>query len=114
MQQYKELIQVQNQKTFQQGACVVVNTANSTSNYGNSYSHKDITLGVGDIFAVRGIYEGGNDISSGGGTLSTDPVPPSFTYTADAPSNDNALSDGGTEVVGSVSGARGILIENDW
>ena len=97
-------------KTFQQGACVVVNTSNSTSNYGNSYSHKDITLGVGDIYTVRAIYEGGNDISSGGGTLSTDPVPPSFTYTADTGSN--ALSDGGTEVVGSVSGARGILIEN--
>ena len=52
---------------------------------------KDITLGVGDIYTVRAIYEGGNDISSGGGTLSTDPVPPSFTYTCRF-WNDNALS----------------------
>ena len=97
-------------KALVQGACVTVNLSNSTSNYGNSYSHKDITLGVGDIYTVRGVFEGGNRISSGGGDLSTDPVPPSFTYTAD--SGSNALSTGGTEIVGSVSGARGILIEN--
>ena len=50
-------------------------------------------------------------ISSGGATASTDPVPPSFTYTADAGSN--ALSTGGVEVIGDVSNARGIVIEND-
>ena len=93
------------------GAVLNVNTANSTSNYGTSYQHQDITLGVADVFKVRGVFEGGNAVSSGGATASTAPVPPSFTYTADAGSN--ALSTGGTEVVGDVSNARGILIEND-
>ena len=98
-------------KTLIKGAVLNVNTANSTSNYGTSYQHNDITLGVSDVFAVRGIFEGGNAVSSGGAAVSTDPVPPSFTYTAD--SGSNALSTGGTEVVGSVSNARGIVIEND-
>ena len=93
------------------GAVLNVNTANSTSNYGTSYQHQDITLGVADVFKVRGVFEGGNAVSSGGAAASTAPVPPSFTYTADAGSN--ALSTGGTEVVGDVSNARGILIEND-
>ena len=73
--------------------------------------YKRQTLGVADVFAVRGVFEGGNAVSSGGAAVSTAPVPPSFTYTADAGSN--ALSTGGTEVVGDVSNARGILIEND-
>ena len=98
-------------KTLIKGAVLNVNTANSTTNYGTSYQHQDITLGVADVFKVRGIFEGGNAISSGGATASTSPVPPSFTYTADAGSN--ALSTGGTEVIGDVSNARGILIEND-
>ena len=98
-------------KTLIKGAVLNVNTANSTSNYGTSYQHQDITLGVSDVFAVRGIFEGGNAVSSGGATASTDPVPPSFTYTADAGSN--ALSTGGVEVIGDVSNARGIVIEND-
>ena len=98
-------------KTLVKGAVLNVNTANSTSNYGTSYQHQDITLGVADVFAVRGVFEGGNAVSSGGATASTDPVPPSFSYTADAGSN--ALSTGGTEVIGSVSNARGIVIEND-
>ena len=98
-------------KTLVKGAVLNVNTSNSTSNYGTSYQHQDITLGVADVFKVRGIFEGGNAVSSGGATASTDPVPPSFTYTADAGSN--ALSTNGTEVVGSVSNARGIVIEND-
>ena len=66
---------------------------------------------MSDVFAVRGIFEGGNAVSSGGAAASTEPVPPSFTYTADAGSN--ALSNGGVEVTGSVSNARGILIQND-
>ena len=98
-------------KSLVKGASVEVNTANSTSNYGNSYQHNDITLGVSDVYSVRGIFEGGNAVSSGGAAVSTDPITPSFTYTADAGSN--ALSTGGTEVVGSVSNARGIVIEND-
>ena len=98
-------------KTLVKGAVLNVNTSNSTSNYGTSYQHQDITLGVADVFKVRGIFEGGNAVSSGGAAASTAPVPPSFTYTADAGSN--ALSTGGTEVIGSVSNARGILIEND-
>ena len=97
-------------KTLIKGAVLNVNTANSTSNYGTSYQHQDITLGVSDVFAVRGIFEGGNAVSSGGATASTDPVPPSFTYTADG---SNALSTGGVEVIGDVSNARGIVIEND-
>ena len=98
-------------KSLVKGASVVVNTANSTTNYGNSYQHNDITLGVSDVYSVRGVFEGGNAVSSGGAAVSTDPITPSFTYTADAGSN--ALSTGGTEVVGSVSNARGIVIEND-
>ena len=98
-------------KSLVKGAAIGVETANSTSNYGNSYQHNDITLGVADVYSVRGIFEGGNAISSGGAAVSTDPITPSFTYTADAGSN--ALSTEGTEVVGSVSNARGILIEND-
>ena len=98
-------------KTLVKGAVLNVDTANSTSNYGTSYQHQDITLGVADVFKVRGIFEGGNAVSSGGAAVSTAPVPPSFTYTADAGSN--ALSTGGLEVIGSVSNARGILIEND-
>ena len=74
---------------------------------------KDITLGVGDVYAIRGIYEGGNDIIL--------QVVEHYQQTQYHHHlhillmhllNDNALSDGGTEVVGSVSGARGILIEN--
>ncbi len=98
-------------KTLVKGAVLNVNTANSTSNYSTSYQHKDITLGVSDVYAVRGIFEGGNAVSSGGAAVSTAPITPSFTYTADAGSN--ALSTGGTEVTGSVSNARGIVIEND-
>ena len=98
-------------KTLVKGGVLTVETANSTSSYGQSYQHNDITLGLSDVFAVRGIFEGGNAVSSGGATASTEPVPPSFTYTADAGSN--ALSTGGVEVTGSVSNARGILIEND-
>ena len=98
-------------KTLIKGAVLNVNTANSTANYGTSYQHQDITLGVADVFKVRGVFEGGNAVSSGGAAASTAPVPPSFTYTADAGSN--ALSTGGTEIIGDVSNARGILIEND-
>ena len=98
-------------KTLVKGGVLSVETANSTSSYGQSYQHNDITLGMSDVYAVRGVFEGGNAVSSGGATASTEPVPPSFTYTADAGSN--ALSTGGVEVTGSVSNARGILIEND-
>ena len=98
-------------KTLVKGAVLNVDTPNSTASYGTSYQHQDITLGVADVFKVRGIFEGGNAVSSGGAAASTAPVPPSFTYTADAGSN--ALSTGGLEVIGSVSNARGILIEND-
>jgi hypothetical protein len=98
-------------KSLVKGGVLAVNTANSTSNYSTSYQHTDITLGVSDVYAVRGIFEGGNAISSGGAAVSTSPVPPSFTYTAD--SGSNALSTGGVEVIGDVSNARGILIEND-
>ena len=98
-------------KTLVKGGVLTVETANSTSSYGQSYQHNDITLGMSDVFAVRGIFEGGNAVSSGGAAASTEPVPPSFTYTADAGSN--ALSNGGVEVTGSVSNARGILIQND-
>ena len=98
-------------KTLVKGGILTVETANSTSSYGQSYQHNDITLGMADVFAVRGVFEGGNAVSSGGAAASTEPVPPSFTYTADAGSN--ALSNGGVEITGQVSNARGILIEND-
>ena len=103
----------QSTKTLVKGACSVVNTANSTSNYGNSYQHTDITLGISDLYEIRGIYEGGNALnpSGDGSTFVVTPNPPSFVYTAD--SGSNALSSGGTEIVGSVSNARGVLIEND-
>ncbi len=100
-------------KTLVKGACAVVNTANSTTNYGNSYQHTDITVGVADVYEIRGVFEGGNALnpSGDGSTFVTAPTPPSFRYTADAGSN--ALSTAGTEIVGNVSNARGILIEND-
>ena len=104
-----------NVKDLKKGSCVVVNNANSTDQYGESYQHQDISLGVADAYKIRGIYEGGNALnpSGDGSTFVTTPLPPSFVYTAASPTVQNALSVEGTEVVGSVSNARGRLIEND-
>ena len=102
-------------KTLQRGAVVTVTDTNNTSLYGDSFQHQDITLGVADAYKIRAIYEGGNALNPSGdnSTFVTTPNPPSFVYTASSPTVQNALSDRGTEVVGSVSNARGILIEND-
>ena len=102
-------------KSLVKGAVATVNTANSTTKYGTSYQHQDITLGVPDVYKIRGIFEGGNALnpSGDGSTFVTTPNPPSFVYTASSPTSDNALTTGGTEIVGSVSNARGVLIEND-
>lgn len=102
-------------KTLQKGSVVTVTDANNTSLYGDSYTHQDVTLGVPDVLKIRGVFEGGNALnpSGDGATFVTTPNPPSFVYTASSPTVQNALSDKGTEVVGSVSNARGVLIEND-
>ena len=104
-----------NAKTFVQGACITVNSASVSNNYGIGFQDKDISLGVADVYAIRGIYEGGDALNPTGGSSASDfvttPLPPSFTYTPDAGSN--ALNSAGTEIVGVVSGARGILIDND-
>ena len=104
-----------NAKTFVEGACITVNSASVSNNYGIGFQDKDISLGVADVYAIRGIYEGGDALNPTGGSSASDfvttPLPPSFTYTPDAGSN--ALNSAGTEIVGVVSGARGVLIDND-
>ncbi len=60
---------VRRTKNLQRSRCAIVSAASSAAgDYGTAYNHKDITLGVSDCFAVRGIYEG-----IGGAT----PLPPS-------------------------------------
>ena len=102
-------------KSFQECSVVTVTDSNNTSLYGDSYQHQDISLGVPDVYAIRGIFEGGNALNPSGNGTSwvTTPIPPSFVYTASSPTVQNALSTKGTEIVGSVSNARGVLIEND-
>lgn len=100
-------------KTLVKSAVARVMTTASSLAYGLGYQHNDITLGVPDVYSVRAIYEGGNEISYGSTpTTTTNPMPPSFVYTADT-GNSVAISDSGTLMTGSVSGARGWLIEND-
>ena len=100
-------------KTLVKSAVVNVNSTTGSLPYGLGYKHNDITLGVPDIYNVRAVYEGGNEISYGSTpTTTTNPMPPSFVYTADS-GNSVAISDSGTLMTGSVSGARGWLIEND-
>ena len=56
------------QKNIKRSRCNSFHASGSGIEYGTAYNHKDITLGVSDCFAVRGIYEG-----IGGST----PLPPS-------------------------------------
>ena len=99
-------------KTITKSAAATVDDANPTI-YGVGYQHQDITLGVPDVYKVRAVYEGGNSITYGASdTVTTNPMPPSFVYTADS-GNSVAISDAGTLITGSVSNARGFLIEND-
>lgn len=99
-------------KTMKRSTVINVNTADPTI-YGLGYQHEDISLGIPDVYKVRAIYQGGSTVSYGSTpTTSTEALPPSFVYTADS-GNSIAISDAGTLLKGSVSGARGVLIEND-
>ena len=63
---------VNRDKTLHKNRCLKVSSNSSTSNfYGTNYDDKEITLGVSDVFKVRGIFEGVN------GT----PLTPSATFT---------------------------------
>ena len=98
-------------KTMKRSTVIDVNTADPAI-YGLGYQHEDISLGVPDVYKVRAIYQGGSTVSYGGSSTTTNAMPPSFVYTADS-GNSVAITDAGTLLKGSVSGARGVLIEND-
>ena len=98
-------------KTMKRSTVINVNTADPAI-FGLGYQHEDISLGITDLYKVRAIYQGGSTVSYGSTpTESTEALPPSFVYTADE-GNSVAISAAGTLLKGSVSGARGILIEN--
>jgi len=89
---------VNRDKTLNRSRCSIVTAAKSSSvDYGTAYDHKDITLGVADVLAVRGIYEG-----IGGST----PLPPSAILgsVTGLPVKDEIL-------VGQTSGARARIIQ---
>jgi len=64
--------------------------------YGTAFGDKDITLGVADVFKIRGVYEG---------TGGTTPLPPSATFTVSSGTFQNY-----EKVIGQTSGAHAIII----
>ena len=92
---------VNSDKTLKRSRCAIVSqqyAGNAGSyDYGTCFDNKDITLGVADCFAIRGIYEG-----IGGST----PLPPSgiFAVASGTPVNEE-------EVIGQTSGAKARIIK---
>ena len=86
-------------KTIHRSRCAIVDTAYvaGASDYGTCYDNKDISLGVSDCFAVRGIYEG-----IGGST----PLPPSaiLTVASGTPVSEEII-------IGQTSGAKARIIK---
>ena len=90
---------VNRDKTLRRSRCMLVDTAFSAgaSKYGTCYNNKDISLGVADAFAVRGIFEG-----IGGST----PLPPSaiLAVASGTPENEEIF-------IGQTSGAKARIIK---
>jgi hypothetical protein len=84
-------------KTLREGRMLKVGTssAGNTVFYGTAYDNKEITLGVPDVYKVRGIYEG----------VSGDAVPPSGVLT---PTTGTFVVN--EEIVGQTSDARAKII----
>ena len=86
------------QKNIKRSRCAIVSAASGSGiEYGTAFNHKDITLGVSDCFAVRGIYEG-----IGGAT----PLPPSAVLGSPSGTFVNEEI-----IVGQTSGARARIIK---
>ena len=92
-------VPVNRDKTIHRSRCAIVDTAyvSGASQYGTCYDNKDISLGVSDCFAVRGIYEG-----IGGST----PLPPSTVLTV---ASGTPVAE--EEIIGQTSGAKARIIK---
>lgn len=92
--------QTRRSKTIHKSRCLSVESPSSAGVfYGTAYDHKDISLGVADVFKIRGIFEG-----VGG----SEPLPPSAAF-----DQETAPFITGEEIVGQSSGARAIIIKYD-
>ena len=93
-----------NEKTKTSNKCYMVLVENSgegqNAKYGTSAHHKDISLGKADVYRLRAIFE--SDSSS------TNPVPPSWTYTSAS-----GVFTKGELVTGQTSGAKATVIRSD-
>ena len=88
----------EDKKNIKRSRCAIVSAASGSGiEYGTAYNHKDITLGVSDCFAVRGIYEG-----IGGST----PLPPSAVLGSPSGTFVNEEI-----IIGQTSGARARIIK---
>jgi len=90
---------VNRDKTLHKNRCLKVGTASGNNGfYGTNYNDKEISLGVSDVFKVRGIYEG----------VDNTPLTPSatFTITSGAFTNHEVI-------IGQTSDARAVLVTNN-
>lgn len=93
-----------NEKSKTNNRCYMVLVENDGAaggaEYGSSAHHKDISLGKGDVHRLRAIYESEDD--------STNPVPPSWTYTSET-----GAFTRGELVTGQTTGAKATAIRLD-
>ena len=86
-------------KTLHKNRCLKIGTASGNNGfYGTNYDDKEISLGVSDVFKVRGIFEG----------VDNTPLTPSATFTVTSGTFKNH-----EVIVGQTSEARAILITNN-
>lgn len=85
-------------KTIRQARCLSVESSNADGVfYGTAYDHKDISLGVSDVFKIRGVFEGV------GGTT---PLPPSASL-----QDPTAAFTTFETVIGQTTGAKAVIIK---
>ena len=90
--------QTKRSKTIREARCLSFESPNSSGVfYGTAYDHKDLSLGVGDVFKVRGVFEG---------TGGTTPLPPNAQF--QDPTNTFTTFE---TVLGQTTGARAKIIK---
>jgi len=88
-------------KSLHRSCCVSVEETDATGHfYGTAYDHKDISLGVADVFAIRGIYEG----------VGGNPLPPNATLTKD-PTTQSSVHTLDEIIIGQTSDAKARIIK---
>jgi len=92
--------QTRRSKTLREARCLSFESSNSSGVfYGTAYDHKDLCLGVSDVFRIRGVFEG-----VGGST----PLPPSAQFL-----DPSAVFSTFEIVVGQTTGVQAKVIKYD-